>query len=111
MVLPYSMPNHSFFKILKSAFHLTAGTAVAMVPDSDMLAAMEASQAVDTMRSEPQAAAAYDRIPFSSGSCVFTMDTSSEILLLHSMQVGSIMHAHDRKVLCRAGWSAEAALL
>ena len=65
-----------------------AGTAVAMVPDGEMLAGMEESQARDTLAAEPQAAAAYDRIPLGSGSCVFTMDTSTDILLLHSMQVG-----------------------
>lgn len=60
-----------------------------MVPDKDMLAGMEDSQARETLTAEPQAAAAYDRIPLASASCVFTMDTSTDILLLHSLQVTS----------------------
>ena len=60
-----------------------------MLPDKEMLAAMEPSQDKDTLVGEPLAAAAYDRVPFSTGSCVFTMDTSTDILLLHSMQVVS----------------------
>lgn len=61
-----------------------------MRPDEGMLAAVEASQARDTLLAEASAAAAYDRVPLASGSCVFTMDTSSDILLLHSIQVWAV---------------------
>ena len=58
-----------------------------MLPDKEMLAGMEASQAKDTLLAESQAAGAYDRLPLSSASCVFSMDTSTDVLLLHSLQV------------------------
>ena len=48
---------------------------------------MEASNAKDTLQSEPAAAGAYDRVPFASASAIFTMDTSNDIFLLHSIQV------------------------
>ena len=50
---------------------------------------MEASNAKDTLQSEPAAAGAYDRVPFASASAIFTMDTSNDIFLLHSIQVWS----------------------
>ena len=48
---------------------------------------MEDSAAKETLLAEPEAAGAYDRVPFASASAVFTMDTSNDIFLLHSIQV------------------------
>lgn len=48
---------------------------------------MEDSAAKAALQSDPEAVAAYDRIPLAAASAVFTMDTASEMFTLHSGQV------------------------
>ncbi len=48
---------------------------------------MEPSAARDTLRDFPGAAGVYDRVPFAAASAVWTLDTSTDIFLLHSIQV------------------------
>ncbi len=48
---------------------------------------MEDSNARETLREFPRAAGAYDRIPIANASAVWTLDTSTDIFLLHSIQV------------------------
>ena len=64
-----------------------AGTAVAMPPSRVDVEAMEDSSARETLLEFPSAAGVYDRVPFSSASAVWTLDTSTDIFLLHSIQV------------------------
>lgn len=48
---------------------------------------MEDCNAKEVLREEPTAAGVYDKIPFSSASAIFTMDTYTNIFMLHSLQV------------------------
>jgi hypothetical protein len=48
---------------------------------------MEDSNAKETLRAFPGAAGAYDLVPLASASAVFSLDTSTDILLLHALQV------------------------
>ncbi|CAG9460725.1 unnamed protein product [Pedinophyceae sp. YPF-701] len=61
-----------------------SGTVVAVVPTGDMLAHAPSSWAQDVMEATPGAVAAYDKIPFSRASAVFTVDTSTEMCHLHA---------------------------
>ena len=65
-------------------------------PTPEMLAGMEPSNARSTLVAEPGALAAYDQVPCKAASAVFTMDTSTDIFMLHTLQV---LPACD----CRAG--------
>lgn len=58
---------------------------------------MEDSNAKETLLEFPHAAGAYDRVPIASASAVWTLDTSTDIFLLHSIQVGrvTILHCID----------------
>ena len=60
-----------------------------MRPTQGMLAAAEDSPAKAAVAAEVQAVGAFDRVPFSSGSCIFTMDTATDIFIMHSIQVSS----------------------
>jgi len=71
------------------AWRARAGTAVAATPTAEEVAAMEDSNAKETLRAFPGAAGAYDLVPLASASAVFSLDTSTDILLLHSLQVPS----------------------
>ncbi|CAL8466123.1 g5659 [Coccomyxa elongata] len=63
-----------------------SGTAVAMPPSREDVEAMEDSNARETLREFPRAAGAYDRVPIANASAVWTLDTSTDIFLLHSIQ-------------------------
>lgn len=65
----------------------SAGTAVALPPSKDAVSKMEDSNAKEALLAESKAAGAYDRVPFANASAIFTMDTSNDIFLLHSLQV------------------------
>ena len=65
----------------------SAGTAVTCKPTPEMLGAMEPSNARSTLEAEPGAVAAYDQVPCKAASAVFTMDTSTDIFMLHTLQV------------------------
>ncbi len=64
-----------------------SGTAVATPPRAQEVEAMEDSSARATLQEFPRAAGAYDRMPFASATAVWTLDTSTDIFLLHSFQV------------------------
>ena len=74
------------------------GTAVAMPASKQAIDGMEDSNAKETLLAEPKAAGAYDKIPFKSASAIFTMDTSNDIFLLHSIQASLCLHL--KCVLC-----------
>ena len=57
-----------------------------MPPTTDAVEGMEDSNAKEALQGEPEAAGAYDKIPFARASAIFTMDTSNDIFLLHSIQ-------------------------
>ena len=58
-----------------------------MRPTPDMLAAAEDSAAQAVLATEPEAVGVYDHVPVRSGAAVFTMDTASEVFMLHSGKV------------------------
>ena len=60
---------------------------MAMPPKAEDVAVMEESNAKETLQEFPKAAGAYDRMPFASAAAVWTLDTSTDIFLLHSFQV------------------------
>jgi hypothetical protein len=64
---------------------------------------MEPSAARDTLREFPGAAGVYDRVPFAAAAAVWTLDTSTDIFLLHSFQVGVLLVSAVRKVLHAPG--------
>lgn len=66
-----------------------AGTAVAVRPTPEMMAAADDTAAQAVLAAEPEAVAAYDHVPVRAGAAVFTMDTASEVFMLHSGKVGS----------------------
>ena len=73
-----------------------------MVPSSKMHAGLGQNAATRTLEAEPRAAAAYDHVPFKSASCVYTLDTSTNIFLMHSIQVRSFTRALTRACCCLA---------
>ena len=64
---------------------------MATPPPDDMLAAMEETHASNALRTQREAAAeqgrqlvaAFDHVPFTSVQGVFTLDTSTDVMLLH----------------------------
>ena len=64
-----------------------------MPPKAEDVAAMEESNARETLQEFPAAAGAYDRMPFASAAAVWTLDTSTDIFLLHSFQVAVLPSA------------------
>ena len=59
-------------------------------PTPAMMGGMEASNAQTVLLAEPGAVAAYDLVPCKAASAVFTMDTSTDIFLLHTLQVQQV---------------------
>ena len=62
---------------------------MAVRPTAEMLAAAEDSAAQAVLAAEPEAVGVYDHVPVRAGAAVFTMDTASEVFMLHSGKVGS----------------------
>jgi hypothetical protein len=60
---------------------------VAVRPTPETLAAVEDSAAQAVLAAEPGAVGVYDRLPVRAGAAVFTMDTASEVFMLHSGKV------------------------
>lgn len=52
-----------------------------------MHAAAEDCAAKATLQGTDGSVGAYDKLPMASASCLFTMDTSTDIFILHSFQV------------------------
>lgn len=67
---------------------------MATPPTPEDVAGMEDSNAKATLLDFPGAAGAYDLVPMASASAVFTLDTSTDIFLLHSLQVTSFSAGH-----------------
>ena len=65
-----------------------------MPPTTDAVEGMEDSNAKEALQAEPEAAGAYDKIPFASASAIFTIDTSNDIFLLHSIQASPKHSSH-----------------
>ena len=60
---------------------------MAVRPSAEMRAGAEGSAAQEALAAEPEAVGAYDRVPVRSAAAVFTMDTASEVFMLHSAKV------------------------
>lgn len=69
---------------------------MAVRPNKHMLAAAGSSDAQQALVGESGAVLAYDKVPFASGAAVFTLDTSTDLLVLHSIQVAteSVFYQH-----------------
>lgn len=80
--------------LIQVPFTLCAGMAIAVRPTADMQSSSESTAALDTLNSEPNAVGAYDHVPFASAAAVFTMDTASEVFILHSAQVQALVIYH-----------------
>ena len=72
-----------------------AGTAVATAPSKSMLELSEDCDAKSTLVGTQGCVGAYDKMPLASASCLFTMDTSSDIFIMHSFQVLMIHKPND----------------
>ncbi|KAK9804274.1 hypothetical protein WJX72_004315 [[Myrmecia] bisecta] len=64
-----------------------SGTAVTVRSSPDDVGPGDKTAAQDVLDGQAGALAAYDRLPLASASAVFTLDTSTDIFLLHSFQV------------------------
>ena len=64
-----------------------AGTAVATAPSAEMLQVTEDCAAKTTLQGSEGSVGAYDKVPLASASCLFSMDTSTDIFIMHSFQV------------------------
>ena len=77
-----------------------------MPPAAADVDGMEDSNAKETLQEFPRAVGAYDRMPLASAAAVWTLDTSTDILLLHSLQVRQsrsvAIHSQDLPVPQRA---------
>ena len=65
--------------------------AIAVRPTAQMQSVAEVTAASAALSSEAEAVGAYDHVPFTSAAAVFTMDTASEVFVLHSAQVLSLL--------------------
>lgn len=64
---------------------------MAAAPSEDMLANTEECAAKATLTATSGSVAAYDKVPLAAASCLFTMDTATNIFLMHSFQVGRVI--------------------
>ena len=64
---------------------------MAAAPSEEMLASTEECAAKATLAATSGSVAAYDKVPLAAASCLFTMDTSTNIFLMHSFQVGRLV--------------------
>ena len=71
---------------------MPAGTAVAAAPSDSMLEDCEDCAAKATVLAHRGCVGAYDKVPLAAASCLFTMDTSTDIFLMHSFQVELCLH-------------------
>ena len=74
------------------------GMAIAVRPTAEMVSAAEVTAASAALSSEAEAVGAYDHVTFTSAAAVFTMDTASEVFVLHSAQVLSLS-CHSRRAV------------
>eukprot|EP00775_Hariotina_reticulata_P008364 gene8364-8548_t len=79
---------------LRGVLHVTgplekpifSGSASAIRPPPALLVGVEDSPALQALLADPSAVAAYDRVPATAANGVFTLDTSTEMFVLHSGQ-------------------------
>ncbi|KAF8055821.1 TIC236 [Scenedesmus sp. PABB004] len=63
-----------------------SGSAAAVRPPPALLVGVEATPALDVLLAHPGAVAVADRLPASAASGVFTLDTATQMFVLHSAQ-------------------------
>lgn len=79
---------------LRGVLHVTgplekpifSGSASAVRPPPALLVGVEDTPALAALLSDPAAVAAYDRVPATAATGVFTLDTATEMFVLHSAQ-------------------------
>ncbi|KAF6250262.1 hypothetical protein COO60DRAFT_1706191, partial [Scenedesmus sp. NREL 46B-D3] len=93
---------------LRGVLHVTgplekpifSGSASAVRPPPALLVGVEDTHALRALLSDPAAVAAYDRVPATAANGVFTLDTSTEMFVLHSGQAvpagGGLLQAAGR---------------
>lgn len=67
-------------------FWCLAGSASAIRPSPDMLTGCEETPALRALLADPAAVVAYDRVPATAATGVFTLDTATDMFVLHSGQ-------------------------
>lgn len=77
-----------------------SGSAAAVRPTPELLAGVEACPALSALLADRSAVAAYDRVPASAAGAVFSLDSGTGILTLHSGQAvpagGGLLQAAGR---------------
>lgn len=93
---------------LRGVLHVTgpldkpifSGSASALRPPPALLVGVEDTPALQALLSDPSAVVAYDRVPASAANGVFTLDTATEMFVLHSGQAvpagGGLVQAAGR---------------
>lgn len=102
---------------LRGVLHVTgplekpifSGSASAVRPPPALLVGVEDTPALRALLSDPAAVAAYDRVPTTAANGVFTLDTSTEMFVLHSGQAvpagGGLLQAAGRMWVAAAAES------
>jgi hypothetical protein len=93
---------------LRGVLHVTgplekpifSGSASALRPPAALLVGVEDTPALQALLADPSAVLAYDRVPASGANGVFTLDTATEMFVLHSGQAvpagGGLLQAAGR---------------
>jgi len=93
---------------LRGVLHVTgpldkpifSGSASALRPPPALLVGVEDTPALQALLADPSAVVAYDRVPASAANGVFTLDTATEMFVLHSGQAvpagGGLVQAAGR---------------
>lgn len=71
--------------LIFSLLFFPSGHAKVTRPTPEMLSDCEPTAALTALQEEPTAVGAYDRIPFSAASLVFSLDTASQDMTLHAV--------------------------
>jgi hypothetical protein len=86
-----------------------SGSASALRPPPALLVGVEDTPALRALLADPAAVAAYDRVPATAANGVFTLDTSTEMFVLHSGQAvpagGGLLQAAGRMWVAAAAES------
>jgi hypothetical protein len=67
-----------------------SGKATVTRPTPEMLLNCEPTAALEALQAEPAAVAAYDRVAFGEAELIFSLDTESNIMSLHSMHADPV---------------------
>lgn len=102
---------------LRGVLHVTgplekpifSGSASALRPPPALLVGVEDTPALQALLADPSAVVAYDRVPASAANGVFTLDTATEMFVLHSGQAvpagGGLVQAAGRMWVAAAAES------